>query len=66
MANKKDCEGCATYNKDKGCIWFDDGLICPCSIYLIKVMCLNKCELLDNHIHLIKEASVEKGIKGLL
>jgi hypothetical protein len=45
----EDCEGCID-NKIEGCIWFEKSLTCPCSICLIKIMCLVPCDLLKKHI----------------
>lgn len=54
--NIEDCEGCHTEHDE--CLWFSKNLICPCSTCLVKVMCTNSCELLDNHIGLIKEPKI--------
>jgi hypothetical protein len=52
--NKKDCKGCPTLYKNERCMWFDDELDCPCASCIVKAMCTVSCELLDNHIHLIR------------
>jgi len=46
----EDCKGCKTRLGSIGnCIWFNESLVCPCASCLIKVMCLNECELLQEH-----------------
>ncbi len=39
---REDCEGCATL-ANGACPYFDENLVCPCSICLIKVMCDHMC-----------------------
>lgn len=46
---KIDCEGCRT-RANNYCMWFDEDLFCPCSVCLIKMMCLEACELLNKYI----------------
>ena len=43
-----DCEGCRIRNTDY-CMWFEKDLNCPCSICLVKVMCVASCEPLEKH-----------------
>jgi len=45
---KEDCEGCRSYRGK--CLWYDDDLTCPCSICLVKMICIESCELLDDYI----------------
>lgn len=51
---KKDCEGCLSINEDIDdndcCIWFNKGLICPCSICLVKVMCVCYCNPMKEYM----------------
>ena len=55
---REDCEGCITSNKNGKCIWFDKDLTCPCINCLVKVMCLNECQLLKNHIEKMKDINI--------
>ncbi len=49
---KEDCEGCLTPDKDEedNCIWYNKELICPCSICIIKVVCLTYCDPMKKYI----------------
>lgn len=57
--NDCDCEGCLDL-RNGSCNWFEETLICPCSICIIKVMCKNPCDLLDKHISKIKNHDEDK------
>ena len=53
----KSCIGCNTYTPDlKTCGYFHKIIVCPCSICLIKPMCVLACELLINHSRILSEA----------
>jgi hypothetical protein len=49
---KKDCEGCLTLDEEVegDCPWYNEDLICPCSICLIKVMCSTYCNQMKEYI----------------
>ncbi len=47
----EDCEGCRTIKDRTSCGWYHESLTCPCSICLIKVMCITQCDLLLNYIN---------------
>ena len=53
--NKEDCKGCRTNSNTGNCIWLTESLVCPCASCLIKVMCINKCDLLQDHTTKINE-----------
>ena len=59
--NIKDCEGCVmsvnVYHYVK-CIWFHKNLICPCSTCLVKVMCNDTCDLLEEHTERVENENL--------
>jgi hypothetical protein len=52
---RKDCEGCETISYGDLCPYFDKNLMCPCSICLVKSMCIDSCDLLEEHRKRIEE-----------
>ena len=46
----EDCKGCVIYHMRNrntimsGCPWFHEGMICPCTTCLVKVMCNRDCK----------------------
>jgi hypothetical protein len=60
------CEGCLTYEEiyKQSCnfayVRYDkDVLICPCSICLVKMVCIDACPLLKEHRNKIREISYD-------
>ena len=72
MTNIEDtCRGCAIYVKNKYCVYEPSKTIdnkiamCPCIECLIKVMCINSCELLVKyHCCISTVISKYESIKG--
>lgn len=56
--NNKNCEGClSTIKVDGICSLYKENIVCPCSICLIKVICVVNCELLIGYTHRTKDYS---------
>lgn len=59
----KQCKGCRSYSqmlKKPNCSvkripYIPEGLVCPCSICLVKCMCINACNEFEEFIYLLKE-----------
>lgn len=64
MTEDKSCRGCVTRINSGTCIWYHESLECPCATCLIKMMCIDKCELLDKHITKIYKAMGIKTLHG--
>lgn len=58
--NIKDCIGCRSMTNKETCLWFDDDLNCPCASCIVKPMCSFSCDLLDDHISLMKTSIMVK------
>ncbi len=59
----EDCEGCIIYNTWNSmsvCPWFHEGMICPCSICLVKVMCNRDCKNFGEYKRSIRDESNNK------
>jgi hypothetical protein len=54
----KDCKGCIISRDDNGlCLWFNEDIgQCPCSICLVKIICINLCDSLDKHISKVRKS----------
>lgn len=60
----KQCIGCQSYRGAPYCSirripYIPKGLICPCSICLIKVICGNACQEFEDFIYKLKEIEGE-------
>jgi hypothetical protein len=63
MKEEEDCEGCRTKNASgKTCSKFRFNLVCPCSICLIKIMCMEPCDIFDSYIEKIRNL---KGVNNV-
>ena len=63
--NEKYCEGCATM-ANTTCSWFRKDMTCPCSICLVKMICVNVCSPLKKHTRIIYKIRDLKAKEELL